>query len=327
MTQYDFAQLYGMADMSAGLVDRGRYPAVVEQAEYGRSNDGSKGQWTVKVRFTAPPYAGKQMTGNVTVSPESPKAVGMMFRALAALGIAVPDPDNPQQVVNGQVPFWMQGIDEHQVARLMQGRPCEIDVIQNEWPEGSGQYNNKIQGWHAPKPGALTTWPQPQQPQQGYGGQGGSWAGQPQQPYGYSQSPQQGWVPQQGPQGGGWSPQQPGPQQVWQTQPDPGQPGTAQFTPQGMAQQPGMQPQQPQPGQAMPPWAQPQQAAGQQAPPPWQPQQPQAQAYGPGPGQPQQQGWQQPPPQQPGWNGQPGQQPQQAQQPPQQEGPPLPPWA
>ena len=67
---YDFGQLYGQADMTAGvLIDAGSYDAVVETAEYGMTNDGSKGQWTVRFRITTGPHAGVPMTTNMTISP------------------------------------------------------------------------------------------------------------------------------------------------------------------------------------------------------------------------------------------------------------------
>src|SRR5579859_886176 len=51
--EYDFGSLYGRADLSAAtLYDAGKYGAVVESAEWGRSRDGTKGQWTVVFRTT-----------------------------------------------------------------------------------------------------------------------------------------------------------------------------------------------------------------------------------------------------------------------------------
>jgi hypothetical protein len=339
---YDFSQLYGMADHSGGLIDAGTYAAVIESSEHGRSKDGTKGQWKIKTRITDPasPYLGKQLTGDITISPENPKAVGIMFRHLGALGVAVPDPKNPAMVVNGPVPFWIDpnsrqplpndGTAERWAAQVMTGKPVKIRVVQNEW---DGGVNNKIMDWQ-PNPGGPTTWPQTQQgaPASPFQqGQGFSAAGQPQQPYGYGQAaasypPQQpgnyaqpGYPPQGPPQGypqpGGqqapppWQAAQQ-PQQPFPGQPVPGQPGMG-------AAPAGAAPQYPAPGPGVAPG--------------WQPQgQPPPQGQLPVPGAP---AWAQPP--QPGQGGmgeftpggasqQPGMAPGGPQQPP---AAPVPPWA
>jgi hypothetical protein len=340
MSTYDFGALYGRADNSNILLPEGPLDAVVEKANWGQTRDGTKGQWTVTVRSTTGEFAGRTpVTQTITISPENEKALGIMFRHLAALGIPVPDPKNPQVCVNGDRPFWMMGWGPDQVAQAMVGR--QVTII-NKHDDYNG-LRNKITDWQPPRPGAPTTWPVQQQqpqaspwatPQQGYAAPGAP------QGYGapaYPQQPpfaQQPYTPPQ-PQG---FPQQPyaqgapvtqGPPQQfpgtpsWAQPPVPGQGGTGEFTPQGQSYQPShMDPNapayQPPPQGApasqgyQPPQFQPPQAP-QQGPPvmPWQAQQPQP------PGAPNPQGG-------PPWQGPP--QPGPASAPGSQGVPPQPPW-
>lgn len=307
----NFAELYGQADMTSGLITKGKYPAVIEAATWEKTKAGDKDCWTIAVRLTDRGYMGRKMTTTETVSPvkndgtPNPFGLGRMFEDLAALGVPVPDPKNPGQVLNGTQPFWAMGWDGHQVARFITGRPCEVSITENEW---EGGVNNKIRGFHPAKPGAATTWEQPgqgaqplaQYPPPGFAPPGGppqqgfyppQTYQQPQQPQYQQPYPQQP-PAQQAPQP--WQPQ--GPQQAASgaapTTPqgypapaaDPGQSGLGQFTPQGAAQQP-----QPAPGigaqagvPAMP-WAAPPAPANGQQPQPAGPeaQQPQQPAAGP----------------------------------------------
>jgi hypothetical protein len=367
---YDFNYLYGMADMSGNLYEAGTYDAVVESAEFGRTKDGSKGAWTIKFRTTSGPGAGRSpLTTTLSISPkkndgsDNNAGLGIMFRQLAALGIPVPDPANPQVCVNGPAPFWIMGWSEQQVAQAMNGKPVTIGVTQEEW---DGVTRNKIAQIRSPRPGAPTDWPRTQapaaqqgfmqpppgygQPQQGFAPQGGfgEQPGQPQQPaYPQPQQAPQPWQQaQQPPQGSPYtqypqvgapgqppaaSPAGPAPQlpgaPPWAQPGVPGQGGMGEFTPQGQSYQPSfMQPPQQAPAQPQTPqqWQPPQ--AQQPAGPPQPPWGQQAPPQG-------QQAPQGPPPvPQPPWQGQPQQgyangQGQPPQQPAQPEAPPAPPWA
>lgn len=262
---YDYATLYGQADMSAGqLIDIGDKDAVVETSEWGRSSAGDKGQWTVKFRLTSGPQAGASITTNLTVNPrkndggDNSAGLGIMFRQLGALGIPVP----PNQ------PFWALGWTEQQVAQAMVGRPVQLQIKHETWSEdkgGDGSTRAKVRDIRPPRPGAPTSYqPQQQAPQQAYAQPQQQFA-QPQQQFGYQGQPQQGQYQQQAPpaqqapQPWQQQPQQPPAQQQipgapsWAQPPVPGQGGTGEFTPQGQSYQPSyMQPgqmQQPQPPQ------------------------------------------------------------------------------
>lgn len=284
---YDFGQLYGGADMSVGLrMEEDSYPALVEESEWGRTKDGTKGQWTIVFRTTAPGLKkslgspGSKLTMTLSVNPTkqdgspNPQGLGIMYRQLGALGIPIP----PAQ------PFWELGWSPEQVAQAMKGRPCTLVVKDDEY---EGVTRSKIRDIRPPTPGAPTTLPQGGQQGQPFGGPP---QGQQQwQPSG-QQAPQP-WQPPQQPQGQfqgqGYGQQQtgqpptgqqpqggPAPQYGQPTynpnvppyaqQPAPGQPGVQQFTQQGQAIQPGVHPGHDQMAQQQ----YPQQPQGQQGPPP-----------------------------------------------------------
>jgi hypothetical protein len=350
---YDFNALYGMADHSVSSpLEPGQYDAVVETAEFGRTKDGTKGQWTIKFRITTGERANYPLTMTLGINPMkndgTPNAVGLgiMFRQLGAMGVPVP----PEQQ-----PFWLQGWTEYNVAEFIKGKPVLLRVITDDSYDGSPR--SKVKDIGLPRPGApLQVQQAPQQP-----GQANPYQQQAQAAFGYGQ-PQQ---PPMGGPGGGYP--APGP-----TQGGPGYP--QQVPPNGYPQQPPQQPGYGYPGQqqapqgpvapgpwqnAQPPQTGPQQAQGApgwtqpgqpgqggmgefapQGPPQGQPngypQQGQPpQGYGapaqgaPVPGVQFQPGAPSPsygqPPQ--GYQGQPPQDPNQAQQQPPQNQPPLPPWA
>lgn len=264
---YDFGAMYGQADMSSNLIPKDRYPSVVEDAEWGRTKDGTKGAWTIVFRTTGPGKKtslgspGTKLTMTLSVNPTkqggepNPQGLGIMYRQLGALGVPIP----PAQ------PFWELGWSPEQVAQSMKGRPCMLSVIEDEY---EGVVRNKIRDIQPPEPGQPTQAP-PQQGQQapqpypqqgppaGYGQQPGQPPQGAPQGYGGQQAPQpwQQQQAQQAPQGRqGYVQQQPPPQQG-QAQPTynpqvppyaqqayPGQGGTGQFTQQGQAVQPGVNP-------------------------------------------------------------------------------------
>ena len=335
---YDFGTLFGQADHSGShLYPEEWFDAVIEDASWGRSKDGTKGQWTIKFRTTSGVAAGvSPITMTLSVSPTkndgtpNPQGLGIMYRQLGAMGIPV-----TPRAAGGQGGFWELGWSAEQVAQALKGKPCRIKIKHDEF---DGITRNKIANIDKARPGAPTDWPrggvaapQPQgalppgqpAPADQYGN--------PYPPAGAPQQPQQweapGYMthayqpqPQAGPPAPPSAPAQPaGPQPIpgapnWAQPPTPGQGGLGEFTPQGQSQQPSfMQPQE----YPMQPQAQPQfQAPGQPPmPPQGYPQAAPPQQAGPPPGTP--------------FNG--AQQPQQPPMP--QEGQPplqnpqLPPWA
>jgi hypothetical protein len=307
-TEYNFADVYGKADMSAGtLLEAGKYGAFVESADWGRSRDGTKGQWTVVFRTTTGPNlmplqgGGAKLTTTLSISPkkndgtDNPAGLGILFKQLHALGVPLGPPLDGPEVT----PFWAQGISEQQVAAMITGKPAVLGVIQDEY---EGVTRNKVRQILPPQPGIPASVPQaPQQPQQPYG-QGGWLPPQgpvpgapgavavPAQPYAPAPVPQNGpppgysqpvapqpWQPQQQSWAQGpppQSPQQAGggydPNMPPYTQPaQPGQPGMGQFSPDGQAVQPGTVPGQPYPSQNGAPQQPAPQQGGAPEMPPW----------------------------------------------------------
>lgn len=291
---YDFGALYGQADMSRNLLEPDRYPAVVESAEWGRTKDGTKGAWTIVFRTTAAglknhmgqPNSKLTMTRSVSQTKQdgspNPQGLGIMYRQLGALGIPIP----PAQ------PFWELGWSPEQVAQAMVGKPCVIQVVNDDYND---QTRSKVADIQPPVAGQPLQVPQGQQQgpppqqspytQQGYAQAPQPWQqpqqvqqqGPPQDAYGNPQyqagGPQQGsyGIPQAQPGQQGQQPQVPGYAQPAQ----PGQGGTGQFTQQGQAVQPGTIPGHGYPQQGPPPNGYPQQpqqqgpADGAPALPPW----------------------------------------------------------
>jgi hypothetical protein len=244
MGQYDFGALYGQADASIFVYEPGLVDAVVEASTWGRTKDGSKGQWDVRFRVTTGQDAGRaQIKFPMTVTTEGASAaqsLGIMFRHLESMGV-------PSEWVRTNPP-------EEQIAQAMVGKPVQLKIIVDEY---EGVQRNKVRDVRPPRPGAPTTWPQ-YQPQMAATPQyGQAQYGQPAYPGGVD--PWQTPAPAQPqPQYGG----QIAPQAYGQPQaPAPMYPGQPTFQQPGQAPQPyAGQPQQapaPQQPQSAPPWAQP----------------------------------------------------------------------
>lgn len=308
---YQFADLYNSADHSGSfLYPEEWFDAVIEDASWGRTKDGTKGAWTIKFRTTSGENAGRSpVTMTLSVNPTTkdgqpnPQGMGIMFRQLQAMGVPATPSGNPA----APGAFWEMGWTEAQVAEQLKGKPCGIKIKHDEY---DGVTRNKIANIRAPRPGAPLDWPRAgaapaeqfgQQQFQQYPAPPTATAGYPPQ-----QFPQQGPPPQQAPPGYAPQPGQAGPY---------GAPPSA----------PPAQPAAPQP--SAPQWGPPDAGAPQFQPPyPQQQQQAPQQQYPPQ-GPPPQAQFQPPlPPQQA--NGQyPPQAQQQPQPQPQQGAPELPPWA
>ena len=295
----DMDRMYDEGDPNASNgYTLGRWPFVVEDVTYGMTNKGDKWMWTIRVRFTDGPNAGRLITAYRAITEYledgKPNAGGIaiLYGELRALGVPVgPKYGDPE----GTVGYWRQGpkvnnwpqqaFRNEDIGHAMIGRPGVI-VVEKDRKDPERTRSGRIYPpamaagpptGHAPTPGAPgPTPPTPPSPAPATQSAGTYQQGPPPQSY-----------PQGPPQGGGQWPQQP-------QQAAPG--GTAEFQ-QQTTSNPGQPPQQPWPGQP------PQQAAG---PPP---------QAGP-PGQP----W-------PGNGAAPGQQePQQAPPAGQPGGPPRQPW-
>lgn len=277
---YDFGTLYGQADHSGSyLYAEDWHDAVVEDASWGRSKDGTKGQWTIKFRTTTGQDAGRSpVTMTLSVSPTkndgtpNPAGMGIMFRQLGAMGVPVTPSGNPA----APGAFWEMGWTEAQVAEVIKGKPCRIKIKHEEW---DGITRNKVASIAAPRAGAPTDWQQGQAvaggpPQAAPPGQPAPQQWQAPSYMTHAVGPEHYGQPQAGPVGAPPSapPAQPaGPQPIagapqWAQPSVPGQGGLGEFSPQGQSYQPNFMA--PQPPPAQPPY--PPQQGGQQ-PLPFQP--------------------------------------------------------
>lgn len=276
---YDFGSLYGMADHSTITpLEPGSYDAIVEEASFGKTKDGTKGAWTIKFRTTTGDRAGYPITMTMSINPTkgdgtpNPQGMGIMFRQLGAMGVPIP-PDQP---------FWALGWTEENVAQFITGKPVQLKVINDNYDDTP---RSKVRDIKPARPGAPLEVQKPQQAN----AQQGVMPGQYQQQGAATWSPVQaqqtgnGWGQQQnaapaapwqqavaggpgyenqqgfaGGGGGGYQPQQgqaPGPWQNAQQPPQgppqgaPGAGGPGEFTPGGQSQQAWQQ----QPGYGQPP--------------------------------------------------------------------------
>lgn len=245
----DFVGAFGQADLTAGgpPIAGGDYTAVIaEPVEFGTTSSGEKNMWTVKLKIDSGDAAGRGLTKRIVISPDSPKAMGMMYRQVSALtGLGMPD--DPQAA-----PHWQQG-GQYLAGLMRPGTPVDIEVSLKPRNDDPSRMTNDVEmihpRGHRQQQAAPAAPPQaqpPAQPQYAPPAQPG-----PAQPQ-YQQPAQP--LP---------APQQYGAQQAAQPHPG-GQQEFAPPQPQGIGEQAGQNGQPPQPAQPG------QQGQGTLPAPPWQ---------------------------------------------------------
>jgi hypothetical protein len=70
---------------NANTILQGDYPVVADKVTYKKTQT-DKHMWTVNLKVTAGPYAGRVITHNMVLSPELDFAVKRFFREMDALG-------------------------------------------------------------------------------------------------------------------------------------------------------------------------------------------------------------------------------------------------
>lgn len=65
----------------------GEHPVVIVEATVTKTSDQSKDMIKFKAKIESGPYVDRPITGNFTISPESPVAMRIMFAAWAVLGL------------------------------------------------------------------------------------------------------------------------------------------------------------------------------------------------------------------------------------------------
>jgi hypothetical protein len=167
---YDYDSLYQGADHSGGYINPKDYEAVIDNSEYGRTKDGTKGQWSVKFKITeAGPYQGHTISNNFSISPQkndgtdNSQGLGILFRHLRAMGVPTP----PEQ------PFWAvwpkpQYNTEAEAAKVMVGRAVIITVADDTY---NGSTRSRVRDVRPAGPGQQA--PQQAAAPQGYAQPGG----------------------------------------------------------------------------------------------------------------------------------------------------------
>ena len=264
----DMDRMYDEGDPNASNgYTLGRWPFVVEDVTYGMTAAGDKWMWTIRVRFTDGPNAGRLITAYRAITEYleggKPNASGIaiLYSELRALGVPVgPKFGDPE----GTVGYWRQGpkvnnwpqqaFRNEDIGHAMIGRPGVI-VVEKDRKDPERTRSGRIYPpamaagpptGHAPTPGAPGPTP-PTPPSPAPAGPAAGTYQQPGQPApamgGYQPGPPaQGYAQPGGQPGGQWQQQGP-PAGQW-----PQQGGTAEFQ-QQTTSNPGQPPPQPWPGQ------------------------------------------------------------------------------
>ena len=122
----DFITLIESAGAGFEPIPNGSYSALVQQAEVSQTSNG-KLMFKLTWQITEGPYANRKVWSNMVVSPESPPALGIMFKHMAALGL--------------DAEFFKAGPSPDQVANAMNGKGATLVVDQREW---NGEIRNEV---------------------------------------------------------------------------------------------------------------------------------------------------------------------------------------
>lgn len=112
----------------------GDFPVIIVEASAVKSQN-DKDMIKYKAKIETGPYAGRALSGNFVVSPESSGAMRMFFLHMAVLGL-----DEGFWAANPTAPM------EH-VAKMIEGRRAIATVGTRQW---QGQDREEIQAWKKP---------------------------------------------------------------------------------------------------------------------------------------------------------------------------------
>ena len=126
MSQFNFADLMKQAGSSFEPLGAGTYEAVIQKAEAVRTATG-KTMFKLTWSITQGPFTNRKVWSNQVISPESPPALSIFFRHMAALGL--------------DATFFGANPSPDQVAAALVNRPAQITVSQREY---QGQLRNDV---------------------------------------------------------------------------------------------------------------------------------------------------------------------------------------
>ena len=112
----------------------GDFPVIIVEANAAKSQN-DKDMIKYKAKIESGPYAGRAITGNFVVSPESSGAMRMFFLHMAVLGL-----DDAFWSANPNAPM-------EQVAKALEGRRAIATFGTRQW---QGQDREEIQAWKKP---------------------------------------------------------------------------------------------------------------------------------------------------------------------------------
>lgn len=130
MSSTSYRDLLGNAE-GFKTIPESTYEAVVDRCE-ARTSAKGKTMFATMFKIDGGPNDGHPIWTNLTISPESPTALGIFFRQMAALGL------------DGAF-FEAEPTDE-QVAHAITGKRATITVKITEYPAGSGSMKNEVSG-------------------------------------------------------------------------------------------------------------------------------------------------------------------------------------
>lgn len=127
MAEIDWASMHKEATTNI----EGDFPVVIVEAKAAKTQN-DKEMIRYKAKIESGPYAGRTLTGQFTISPESPVALRIFFQQMAVLGL-----DAAFWAANPNAPT-------EQVAKTLEGRRAVGVVGVRKW---QGQDREGIEGW------------------------------------------------------------------------------------------------------------------------------------------------------------------------------------
>lgn len=104
-------------------VPTGTYDVAVAKADVAKFKNGTKEGWKIQFAIDGGPEGGRRVFTNLVISPESPKAVGMLLRQLDALNVR---------------PVLDAGGTLQQVAAAMLNQKATIEITEREYTGSDG---------------------------------------------------------------------------------------------------------------------------------------------------------------------------------------------
>lgn len=144
----DFQALLKEAQTAGQALPNGDYDFVVDEATATTASTGSP-MIKVKLRITTGAHANKKVFNNFVLSVDSPVALSIFFRHMAALGVG------PEFFAQLGTVAPEQALAP--VAAAILGRTARMTLGQREWPANSGNYRNEVNNIvPGGQPGAVT---------------------------------------------------------------------------------------------------------------------------------------------------------------------------